>query len=624
MADDEKVLSLLRSGKRQSVTKTIQKLDSSLNTFTLVECKYYLDKLEDLKTETVQLDREIDTILIQKGTRTKEKYLAETLADEQIIDSIRHNISLVKAKISSLSGVDTSTNRSTVSNHKVVLPNIELPSFDGKPESYNKFIVSFENLICKYNLSSFEKFSYLSKQLTGSPKKIIESLSLNDLNYENAKNLLNEAYSNKLDQQFSVITKLCELKLDSNSVDAYAWIGDSRLFDEQIRSLDITADIFTQFFLWRGLPENYKKHITAITNKTRPSLTEIKDAMFEANSRYIEERKCRSQPCVLKTVSAAASVDLDTKFECSLCTNDKAANKNHKLNKCPKYCDANSKVVKLNAIGGCTKCGFTNHNSKTCSYTFEKSCFKCGGPHMSFLCDKNMTSSNSSDQNTEPSNLSKKPVNNSNSKKSEVKTTTAGVVSTVSMTTESYNDVILPTATVYSLSDDNKTPMRLFKDVGSQSTFVKGQPDDIPGAEILRRVSVKLKGINSVKTYDAPVVKFPIEIPGQGTQSVEAICVPTLNTEFVAPGLVELVSKFRTRGVLLADSKLTSDSVSDISILLGSDQGHLLPLTQFNFRVGEGQSSVLYQTPAGIVLAGSVLNYNANLPAIPSSLCNKQ
>ena len=132
------------------------------------------------------------------------------------------------------------------------------------------------------------------------------------------------------------------------------------------------------------------------------------------------------------------------------------------------------------------KCGYTNHNAKSCSFKFKRSCFKCNGPHMTFLCYRDS-------KNTVTAKLP-------HLDKSNVKSTATNVVATVSMATESFNDVILPTATVY-FPGAQDVPVRIFKDIGSQSSFVKGTPKTIPNCTVLRKVRVKVKGINSVKSY---------------------------------------------------------------------------------------------------------------------------
>ena len=67
----------------------------------------------------------------------------------------------------------------------------------------------------KFNLSSFEKYSYLKQQVRGPAKCIVESLSDDDLTYGAAKALLEDAFSDKIIQQFSVIKTLSILKFQS-------------------------------------------------------------------------------------------------------------------------------------------------------------------------------------------------------------------------------------------------------------------------------------------------------------------------------------------------------------------------------------------------------------------------
>lgn len=611
------VLCTIRSGKRQSATKTLNKVNVSISTINLEECKCYIDKLSTLKSNLSELDDKINSEKISNGEWTQEAYNGQLELDEEYSDRIGVAIVQLNERISSLSsfhaaiGGSASSHRVNNVQHKVTLPSIELPSFDGKPESFNKFINSFENLISKYNLSSFEKFSYLSKQLSGPAKRIIDSLSLNDLNYDSAKKLLTEAYSNKLDQQFSVINNLISLTLSPSACDAFSWIGDARLIDEQIRSLDITADIFAQYFLWNGLNEDFQRHLIAITQKSRPSLTEIRASMFEANSRYVEQRK--TSPYQLSTSVAATSIKPPSNVQCSLCTYDKSSDRYHKLNQCPKYTDANAKITRLKYVNGCTKCGFTNHTPKTCTFKFFKNCFKCNGSHMTFLCHQ---SSNDREVKSEP----KKSISTVKSDKSKVTTSTMSVVASA---TKVFNDVILPTATVYMVDDGGNIPVRLFKDLGSQSSFVKGSPDKIPGAVLVKTEQLSIKGINSVKNYSAPIVKFPINVPGQGEQFITAICVPNLITEVVAPGLAKLNSCLQRRGCVLADKFLNVDKMDDISILLGSDNSHVLPLNQCNFSSDNNCISVMFNTPAGIMLSGSVADYRKNINAIPPNLCAK-
>ena len=36
-----------------------------------------------------------------------------------------------------------------------------------------------------------------------------------------------------------------------------------------------------------------------------------------------------------------------------------------------------------------------------------------------------------------------------------------------------------------------------------------------------------VKGVNTPQSYEAPVVKFPVDVPGQGKLTIKAVCLPT-------------------------------------------------------------------------------------------------
>ena len=615
----KKVNVTLRAASRQSATKTIESIRDASH-LSLEECNAIIDKLNKLQESLDNLNTKISDEMFATEGWTEEKYLSDAAVEEKYSDSIRYAIAKLQSRIQSLNASNSSIPRlmpmpTPGPSHKISLPNIELPNFDGKPESYSKFIISFENLISKYNLSSFEKFSYLSKQLSGSAKKLIASLSLNDSNYDSAKLLLDKAYSNKNDQQFSVINKLSKLTLSPNASDAFNWIGDARLIEEQIRSLDITVDVFIQYFLLQSMNDEFKKHLVAITNKSYPTLNEIKESMFDANTRYMENHSKKTR----ETSTSAASVNLgdSRKQNCSLCSYDKMSDTNHKLNHCPKYVDVDARVAKLKSLNGCLKCGYCNHETEKCTYKFFKKCYRCNGSHMSFLCMKSKNSNTTANAVSTSESVSDSVPTHSN--------TSSHVASVVTLAAKSYNDVVLPTATAYAGSGQNKIAMRVFKDNGSQTTFVKADPSDVPRSKIVGHVDINVEGVNSAKLYShSPIIDFPIDVPGQGEQLLTAICVPTIGTKINANGLSNLVNKLKSKGIQFADEKLgDNDCIDNISILLGSDNSHIFPITQHSYNVSGNKPSVLSSSPSGFMLSGSVSLYDANMSALPLNLCNR-
>lgn len=74
----------------------------------------------------------------------------------------------------------------------------------------------------------------------------------------------------------------------------------------------------------------------------------------------------------------------------------------------------------------------------------------------------------------------------------------------------------------------------------------------------------------------------------------------------------------KLKGYKLADECLDSDCIDNISILLGCDNSHILPLEQQNFAVDGKTPSCLFKTPSGYMLTGSSSLYLENLDALPT------
>ena len=276
-----------------------------------------------------------------------------------------------------------------------MLGKLELPKFNGDLDDYNRFIVSFEAIISKYQLSPFEKYSYLIKQLSGNARALIETIPASDLTYDTAKRLLDEAFCNKLTQQYAVIEKLASLKLKSNE-DPYKWICSARVLADQVNTLQISSELFTQYFLWGSLSEDLKAIFVSITNSSKPDLDELLNNAFEASNRfkeflvktkiqksekpknYLVDEQAKPQTIALASnVKSFSPINQpERRFQnsrnCSLCSYDKSPAANtHSLSHCKKYESTQSKLDKIRLTNGCVLCGHTNHCSDNCFFHFS-------------------------------------------------------------------------------------------------------------------------------------------------------------------------------------------------------------------------------------------------------------
>jgi len=613
-----KNLNLTRRGKKQSITRTLASIQN-LDVLSEDDLRFNINKLNSLKSILASLDTEVNDLMLANNKLTEAQYLDQMASNEEVYDKVDKAIlSLTRKLDSSRNAVQlpATNNEVSFSKHKVSLPNLQLPTFDGSPEKYHRFITSFDSLISKYNMGTFEKYSYLYSNLSGTARKLLDSIALTELNYESAVKLLNEAYSDKLEQQYCVIRKLVALKLSESETDAYRWISDARVLCDQIKSLSITGEIFAQYFLWQGMNNDFRKQFVAITNTSKPDYDQIMNNLFDANLRFIDSIKAKNDSAHL--IAAAVAVDSPLSAAktnirntgCSLCSSDGAGNYgDHKLHQCKVYNDPYSKVNKLRSINGCIRCGSVNHGTKLCNSKWVKQCSNCKNIHLNYLCTsgKKLISTKNSTGKKEGNNASE-------STPAQVVKVTQNHMATLP-NYSSFNDVVLPTATVHVDVDGSKVPWRVFKDMGSQSTFVRGTPDEIPDCKILKNISLKVRGINSEEVRDTVLVSFPVHVPNQGKFDIQAICTDKINTYISVPGLNDLATNLRSKRYNLADTEINCDSINNIRILMGSDNSHIFPVEQQNF--GHNNRSSLLHTPSGVMLAGSIADYTADIPVLP-------
>lgn len=78
----------IRAGKRQAVTKSINKINSSINQLSLQDCKCYTDKLPLLRSALSDLDDKISSQKIASGEWSENTYTAQLELDREYSDKI--------------------------------------------------------------------------------------------------------------------------------------------------------------------------------------------------------------------------------------------------------------------------------------------------------------------------------------------------------------------------------------------------------------------------------------------------------------------------------------------------------------------------------------------------------
>ena len=612
---------LKRGSKRQQVSVLCNKLNESFPE-TEDEIKFNLQKLNELKPALTDLDETILEVLLDKDLLNEDQLDKISLACEMYLDNLNLNVVKLELALKNLEvqrNSDGEISRAEPSyKGKLRVPDIELPEFDGQPEEYESFISSLDEILNKFKLTQYEKYTYLRKQVLGNAREVVSSVPKTGNCYDSAKTLLAKTFSNKVVQQFSVIKKLVNLKL--NFENRFSWLSESSTLVEQVKRLDINTESFIQYFLWKGMDEQFKKEYTSLTKSCRPSYTELMENMHEVFG--LVEAAHEAQPKT-STITLATGVKQNPKNSfksiCLLCKSD--GNKNcfaHKMADCPVYKSVNEKISKIKDQNGCIKCSLLNHDSKTCRWVFRDKCSICHKDHVSFLCLSN-TKNPGAKESVKPKTFPKQKFQNSrtsNSPKSEggAGKVDAQVISYSVLNNTTNTDVLLPTFSAK--LEGSKRFSRVLYDSASQLTFITEKA--LKGtnyAIVTDEFSIQINGFNESRILTTKLVTTSILVNGD-FRKITAVVVPQIKTKIDTSKLKPILKAFKDAKIEIAD-KFLGDNGGTVDILLGADNLHVIPV-QSCFLGKPGEESLYFYCSQGVMLIGSTSKLLVNIPNLPS------
>ena len=518
------------------------------------------------------------------------------------------------------SGSNFSSNHNPYSSSNLLkCPTAPLPKYGGSEnEDITKFFFTFEEILNKYNYGDFEKLLLLKQQTSGKALLLINTLETENLGYSNAKDLLLKALASNDIQINNTIRSLSDLNMTEYE-EPFEYFSKFKFVLENIDKLNITVDQIVRYFIWYGMPDSFKKILTSITNKTWPTLEDIKSNYFTACERYSPKQKRVAKSTDMAVNVSTEKSKVTKSFPCSLCAYDKI-DSDHPLMRCSKYSTVSSKIEKLLSVNGCTKCAFTNHVKDNCRFKFKNKCMHCQGYHWSYLCEKETKSSKSPD--SKPPKTDSKPVKNPkkpdlktektknqtnsnsvNSDSNSAKIETSNGITTITEVQSSLIEegTILPTFT----GECQNQLIRVMKDGGSQSNFISSVLASKLNLRVIDgNVELTINGINSKKKYQTKLVEFELKV-GENISKIKALCLPSIDIRLSLPNLPNIVEIFKSKGYVLADRFIGNNEIlSDIEIIIGSKSGHVIPETEITF--GLNNESVYSNTHAGVLLKGEV------------------
>ena len=198
------ILKKSRQYLRQRITKVVNAISSELPNISQYDRLQNIDKLQAFKKELDDLNKSIFPLYI-KSQIPEESVDSEILTEQDHDDKILQTITALKSN----PNLGQQTFQSPISDgtkNNLTLPKVPLPQFsNSETDDLQKFFRSFEFIISKHNLTSYEKFIYLRNQITGSPRALIDSIDVQQQSYEIAKDLLIQAFDTKITSKFNIV-----------------------------------------------------------------------------------------------------------------------------------------------------------------------------------------------------------------------------------------------------------------------------------------------------------------------------------------------------------------------------------------------------------------------------------
>ncbi|XP_063243611.1 uncharacterized protein LOC134542933 [Bacillus rossius redtenbacheri] len=514
----------------------------------------------------------------------------------------------VMATVSALEGcsMESSTSsRPKVSNSRVALPKITLPSFEGSIKNWPNFSNLFCTLVANNSdLSSVEKLAYLKTALSGEPLSMIQALPMSEVNFDVAWKLLVGRYENKrlivsvhveallqapsasadspktLRQLLNTVTEnVSALKALSVPVDQW----DLMLLPILCKRLDAalqtqwemtltdefpTLSSFTSF-----LEKHCRAHEAVIASRSRSSGNQVPKQTAQGHQNSWRQSRGQS---VNTLVSSPQSQS------CLLCSDI------HVLRSCPIFSQGSPKeryaIVKEHKL--CLNCLSPSHRSNWCPS--KSSCHHCKARHHSML----HFGGQRSEEDSIPSNSDKEPPS-SDSNPATVAVTAAKPTSTTT--------ILLSTAQVQ-IFDRSGVPcvVRALLDTASQASFITEQC--LQRLRLVRRQAhLPIHGLSSTpvnvaKSYTSVVIS-PVGNP-DNQFALDVFVLPRITNNLPSAKLSSDVRR-SVAHLKLADPSF--DTPGPVDLLIGAD---LFPLLVTGGKI-EG-SPVALDSVLGWILMGRV------------------
>ena len=655
MAEELRRISGIRNPIRDNIELAYSKLleidtwDRKLCVKNKACIQNYLKRLENLDQEYLNKmpnSNDADSALYNTEVGRNMDYTDKGLVTVSLIDVRLDELSQASMTlVTNNSNNGANNNNIRTDKEKTKLQPLELPKFSGKEtENFASLMSTLEEMLDGRGMGNVAKFIHLKQWLENDPLHAVSALENKDASWQLAKDILNEYFLDSDEKKFNLLNTFNELKFSySESIFSFFCKVDNLI--KEIESSNIDTKYFLQYFLWKSISSNQtlESIYTKVTEEAYPNYDQIvanrkkvmklynkqqtKYKESRAKSSKLSDKKQKVKSNQVAESTLAANVP-DSKYSkeksnatwCILCKGSTKKN-DHLIYRCPNYITSKQKIARLNEQNACTKCGFTNHTAKNCTFIFHNRCRHCDGRHHSWLCnvnesakslveDENDTEHDESESENESDSESEcEGSKNERKDYEEVK---------INMCSTSLNNSCLPSNAVLPTfqGEIKGLQCRGLKDSGCQKNFISASLVKKAKLTPGQQVELTVSGFNSSKTHKTFEVNVFLEFGGEVFE-LDMIILPTVSTKFSADGISSLAMGFETKGYKLADPglKFSRNLVEDLDIVLGISATHIFLEKVRTF--GENGESYFLETKGGVIPVGHSLKSYSNLKYLP-------
>lgn len=479
VSDNLTTLRQQRSTAKGNITRIKNNIGNTERSLVELECR--LDILNSYIKQIMSYQTAIEKIYPQDDRRPEIEELCIS----------------AKTKVISLLGPRLPRDSSFLDNTLSVrplnrLPNLKLPTFDGKYSDYKNFITSFNNLVHNEpTLTSIEKFNHPLTCLDGDAFRTVKAFQIIEDNYLKALQRLAERYDKKCLIFFDNIEQILDIpkinKLNASllrkAVDTVSAIYDSLLSlgDER----DITNALLIHIVLSKVDSVTRAKWNEQLDYATLPTWENCAKVLI---------RRCQSLEVNEYKTSKTDSTSLNSNekgkrkssFACAQETNTPKClycrAPDHQIYHCKLFVSTDFtqryNFVKSNAL--CLNCLKKGHSVAHCN---SSRCRTCKGPHHTLLHrQQNQPTNTNADSPSTSKNVAQSTTQNA--------TQTATQNALLSMHTNSGDSVVLLATAVVQLRDKygNLQSARAMLDSGSQINIMTN--------ECVNRLKIKCSDAN--------------------------------------------------------------------------------------------------------------------------------